>query len=398
MTPFGKKKEPHRGAHAAHARVEAPRESSAKAAPAQRPATARLSQQPTAPASPTPRRGASPTPRGYTPQPASSQQPGNGANAAPARNAHAAYRSYEQQAQPARYGAGGTVGHGPQGTGRFPPSKPKKKKAWRIVFIVSLVVLIGSLVALGAIAYQYISQRDAYSQLEQHVSVSESENLALSDLTVDWDSLRAVNPDIVAWVYMPGTPINYPMVQGSDNEEYLHKAFDSTEGWLASAGTIFVDAANSSNMQDQNIALYGHHMNDGSMFASIADMVDQAQFDAHRDIYVLTPSGNYCLRTFAIVQTMGDDAIVQTTFATRDDYVNYIQDKLDRSVVSQSENALSAADVKQSFLLSTCEYSQNDGRAVLFASVVETTIGSNQYVVATEKGSTGITASESAPR
>ena len=105
-------------------------------------------------------------------------------------------------------------------------SQSKKGGIWRVVFIVSIVVFVGALAALGAIGYQYWAQQNAYSGLEEYAEVDDNSNLALSDLKVDWDGLRAINPDIVAWVYVPGTPINYPVVQGSDNQEYLHKAFD----------------------------------------------------------------------------------------------------------------------------------------------------------------------------
>ncbi len=79
---------------------------------------------------------------------------------------------------------------------------------------------------------QYWSQQNAYSNLEQYAEVdaSDNANLALPDLKVDWDGLRAINPDIVAWIYVPDTPINYPVVKGHDNEEYLHKAFDGSTG------------------------------------------------------------------------------------------------------------------------------------------------------------------------
>ena len=213
-------------------------------------------------------------------------------------------------------------------------SQSKKGGIWRVVFIVSIVVFVGALAALGAIGYQYWAQQNAYSGLEEYAEVDDNSNLALSDLKVDWDGLRAINPDIVAWVYVPGTPINYPVVQGSDNQEYLHKAFDGSTGWLASAGTIFLDASNTSDLSDQNNALYGHHMNDGSMFASLADFENQDTFDSHRDIYVLTPQGNYRLKTFALVKTTGSDAIVQTSFANDASYQAYVQDKLNRSVVS----------------------------------------------------------------
>lgn len=274
-------------------------------------------------------------------------------------------------------------------------SRRSRNNPWRVVFVVSLVVLIAALIGLGAIAFQYISQQRAYDDLEQYASLSDSENMTLADLTVDWDALRAVNPDIVAWIYVPDSPINYPVVQGDDNEEYLHKAFDGSTGWLASAGTIFLDSTNSSDFSDRNSALYGHHMNDGSMFASLSDWQNNDEFNAHRDIYVLTPQGNYRLKTFALVKTTGDDALVQTTFSSDESYQSYIQDKLDRSVTTQQGEVLSAADIRQSMLFSTCEYSQADGRAVLFAAVVETTVANDPYIASSAQGTTGISANES---
>ena len=269
-----------------------------------------------------------------------------------------------------------------------------RKNPWRVVFVVSLVVLIAALIGLGALAFQYLSQQQAYDDLEQYASLSDSGNKTLTELSVDWDSLQAINPDIVAWIYIPDSPVNYPVVQGSDNEEYLHKAFDGSTGWLASAGTIFLDSANAADFSDRNSALYGHHMNDGSMFASLSNWQNNDEFNAHRDIYVLTPQGNYRLKTFALVKTTGDDALVQTNFSSDESYLSYIQDKLDRSVTTQEGEVLSAADIRQSMLFSTCEYSQADGRAVLFAAVEETTVLSDPYVTSTTQGSTGISAGE----
>lgn len=270
-------------------------------------------------------------------------------------------------------------------------SSRSRKNPWRVVFVFSIIVLIAALIGLGAIAFQYISQQRAYDDLEQYASISDAENVSLADLTVDWDALRAVNPNIVAWIYIPDSPVNYPVVQGQDNQEYLHKAFDGSTGWLASAGTIFLDSNNASDFSDRNSALYGHHMNDGSMFASLSDWQNNDEFNSHRDIYLLTPQGNYRLKTFAMVKTTGTDALVQTTFSSEESYRSYIQDKLDRSVVTQEGDVL----VTQSMLFSTCEYSQADGRAVLFAAVVETTVANDLYVESTTQGKTGITSDES---
>lgn len=274
-------------------------------------------------------------------------------------------------------------------------SSRSRKNPWRVVFVVSIIVLIAALIGLGAIAFQYLSQQRAYDDLEQYASISDAENVSLADLTVDWDALRAVNPDIVAWIYIPDSPVNYPVVQGQDNQEYLHKAFDGSTGWLASAGTIFLDSNNASDFSDRNSALYGHHMNDGSMFASLSDWQNNDEFNSHRDIYLLTPQGNYRLKTFAMVKTTGTDALVQTTFSSEESYSSYIQDKLDRSVVTQEGDVLGSSDITQSMLFSTCEYSQADGRAVLFAAVVETTVANDLYVESTTQGTTGITSDES---
>lgn len=273
-------------------------------------------------------------------------------------------------------------------------SAKRGRKKWRVIFIIAVIVLVCSLVALGAIVYQYWSQQRAYSDLESNVSLSDNENASLSDLTVDWNALKEINPDVVGWIYIPNTPVNYPVVKGHDNEEYLHKAFDGSTGWLASAGTIFLDANNEADLTDQNIALYGHNMNDGSMFAALASWENSDEFNNHRDVYLLTPDGNYRLKTFSVVVTTGSDAIVQTKFATSLDYKNYIQDKFDRSVVTQEGYIVNLSDVKQSLLLSTCEYSKDDGRAVVFAAVVETTVANDEFLSAVEEGETGINGDE----
>lgn len=307
-------------------------------------------------------------------------------------------------------GRGGSgAGYGAPASGYGAPGNNSRKNSrnngsnnkggrnpWRIVLIVSIIVLVGALAALGAIAYQYFSQQQAYDSLEQYAQVSDPEqgNVALSDLTVDWDALRAINPDIVGWIYIPNSPINYPVVQGVDNQEYLHQSFDGSTGWLASAGTIFLDSTNAPDFTDRNSALYGHHMNDGSMFAALSDWQNNDAFNQHRDIYLLTPQGNYRLKSFALVKTTGTDAVVQTTFSSDDSYRSYIQDKLDRSVVTQQGDVLGVGDIKQSMMFATCEYSQSDGRAVLFASVVETTAANDPWMTAQSQGTTGLSADQ----
>nr|WP_304970448.1 class B sortase [uncultured Schaedlerella sp.] len=88
---------------------------------------------------------------------------------------------------------------------------------------------------------------------------------------IDFGGLRAVNEDIVAWIQIPGIGVDYPVVQGEDNEHYLHYTFDGKENI---AGSIFLDYRNRSDFTDGKVILYGHNMQDGSMFSHLEEYQD----------------------------------------------------------------------------------------------------------------------------
>lgn len=283
-----------------------------------------------------------------------------------------------------------------------PPRAPKKSRStlWRVVFWVALAVFLAAVLALGAIAFSYWQGRDANSSTAQAFpEPSDAQLLSLDDLTVDWDALLAVNPDTVGWVYIPGTVVNYPIVQTDNNETYLKTDFQGETNWFVSFGAIFLDAENAGDFSDQNNIVYGHNMNDGaifggegSMFSAIASMDDPTAFNAARTVYVLTPQGNYRLRTFSLVHTSATDPIVQTSFASADDMAAYVQDKMDRTV-QQPEGALpAAADIGKVFTFSTCDNLPSDGRYVLFCYVDESTVAGVQAVGGSIDGATTDTA------
>ncbi|MDR2721842.1 MAG: class B sortase [Coriobacteriaceae bacterium] len=266
------------------------------------------------------------------------------------------------------------------------PAKKKKvrKKSllWQIIFWFALAVFLCSLTALGSIGYSYLKGQNLYKDVAswgfippQDVSGNPKAELSLTDLSVDWDSLLEKNPDTVAWVYIPGTVINYPVVQGRDNQKYLTVDFLGGRGQVVTFGTIFLAAENKSDFSDPNNLIYGHHMQDGSMFACLAGFANSAEFNTHRTVYVLTPAGNYRLTTFALVISNGHDPLAQPRFSTNEEMVAYFQDKIDRNVAWIDSNPIQAADITKCFAFVTCDYTVNDGRAVLFAAVTESTVG-----------------------
>lgn len=277
------------------------------------------------------------------------------------------------RAVPAAYGADAAGGgHGGKGKGR---GGARKGGPWRIVFWVALVVFAVALVALGAIGYSYWQGQNAYDSVAEEVFAApeDLEGTALADLTVDWDRLLAINPDTVGWVYIPGTAVNYPIVHTTDDEKYLTTDFNGQQAWGATYGSIFLSAANAADFSDANNIVYGHHLNNGSMFAAIADFENADQFNAHRTAYILTPQGNFKLRSLSLVHVAADDPLAQTAFATEGELASYIQDKVDRSVVAVSD-APAAADIAHLFVFATCDNLPSDGRFVLFSYLEESTV------------------------
>ena len=105
---------------------------------------------------------------------------------------------------------------------------------WRVVFVISLIVLIVSLCALSLIGLSYCQGQQKYNSLAETTGIGDiSSEADIRELTVDWEALKESNPDTVGWVYVPNTVINYPIVQASDNDYYLWHDFDGEEGWLA---------------------------------------------------------------------------------------------------------------------------------------------------------------------
>ena len=268
----------------------------------------------------------------------------------------------------------------------------KKKKIGRIL----LVLLCAALACVFAYsAYQvyetvfapggyYQSNKNAQQVQQSYVTIStpasptptpqgtveaeQEEEIILdpevSPVTVDFDALSSRNSEIIAWLYCPNTVINYPVVQTDDNMYYLHKDID---GNYSSYGTLFVDCLLEKGFKSTNNVIYGHHMNDGKMFAKLVDYAYQSYYDEHPVMYLNTPDINYRVELFAgYVTSMDSDTY---TFSFSDAAEN--QAWLD-SVIAQSKFQ-SNVDVKAGdkiLTLSTCTYDYDDARFVVLGKLV----------------------------
>lgn len=246
--------------------------------------------------------------------------------------------------------------------------KRKGRGFWTFLMWLAIAVFVGALGYLGVVVYSYWDDNARYEEIADTVfsPALNEEDGGLGDMKVDWDALRAINEDIVAWIYIPDSRISYPVCWSGDNETYLRMDFDGNYGVFTGCGTIFLDAENSPELDDQMLAIYGHHMIDGSMFATLSDYADKEVFEGHRTVYVLTPERNMQYRTFALVRTDGWEPLVQANFGTREEMTEYIADKQERSIVGPNEGFIEPGLINQVLMLSTCDYNQDNGRAVLY--------------------------------
>lgn len=187
----------------------------------------------------------------------------------------------------------------------------------------------------------------------------------ISPKAVNFDLLLADGAEVVAWIYGPGTVIDYPVVQTEDNQFYLNHMYN---GAWNSSGTIFIDCKCQPDFAGDNTILYGHNMNDYSMFASLLNYKDQAYYEAHPVLYINSPEQNYRLELFAGFTTASDSNAYTLSFLDEDVKAAYIEDVKSQSLFN-SDVQVGARD--KLAILSTCTYDYQDARFIVIGKLIK---------------------------
>ena len=256
----------------------------------------------------------------------------------------------------------------------------KKKSAVKVILIVLCIILVG---VFAFSAYKIITTLLGYRQAEQaytevanqFVTVAEVsptpapvENLEpegdgidpeVSPLNIDFNGLRSQNADIAAWIYGPNSVINYPIAYTEDNFYYLDHMYN---GEMNANGTIFIDCRNASDFSDQNTCIYGHNMNDGSMFASLRSYRDESYYPEHKVLYLSTPYFNYRIDLIAGFVTEPTSFAYAPNFDSPEQFMGHIQLIRD---LSTFKSDVEVSETDHIVTLSTCTYERDDGRYVV---------------------------------
>ncbi len=180
----------------------------------------------------------------------------------------------------------------------------------------------------------------------------------------DYDSLAEINSDCIGWICIEDTEIDYPVMQTSDNEYYLHRNFYQE---YAACGAIFMDCRNDIARTQEHLILYGHQMKDGSMFKQLNGYKDKAFWEMHPEITLYLKNEKYVYDVAAV-------------FITNDqksgDYYDYLHSETRNQQMEYLKNMaayqLYDTDIKvhgsdELLSLSTCEYSSKNGRLIVLA-------------------------------
>ena len=252
--------------------------------------------------------------------------------------------------------------------GKYSRNTPKRKAVGIAVVSLCGLLALGSGFLMVCDLSQYSESAGAYEDIASHVELPEQTEALEDDNTemepagedpsvvlptVDFDALRETGPDIIGWLTLPDTAINYPVTQADDNEYYLHHLYDGTYN---KAGCLFADYENQEDFSDRNTIIYGHNMRDGSMFAALNEYDEQSYFDGHPQMYLVTPGGGYVVEIFTAFVTRPSESgsdISPWRLNWKDDgaYTTWLSEMAGRSVIETDVTVTSSDKV---LTLSTC--------------------------------------------
>ncbi len=238
----------------------------------------------------------------------------------------------------------------------------KHQKVRSVLIAILAVIFAVSAFHIIKITHDYKTADKANSELQKRfvqevepiTEPLDTEETIQVPISIDFDALKKENSDIVGWIYCPDTPINYPVVKGKDNNQYLRA---DLKGKYLVSGTIFTDYRNGEVGEDPNYIVYGHNMKNATMFGTLVKYKEQPYYNSHPVLYFLTPEANYIIELCAGAVVKRDSDIYQPI--PKDDTI------ADIIVSSTFVSNVELAAGETIITLSTCSYEFNNARYVV---------------------------------
>ncbi|MDD2981677.1 MAG: class B sortase [Hespellia sp.] len=255
------------------------------------------------------------------------------------------------------------------------------KKTTKILIVIGLVVLILAGAGVGAGLYMHqqakaeaaeeakkadpVKAEEDYNKMQEEI-VEQADDPYQN--TIDFVTLQKQNEDIYAWIKVPGTNIDYPVLQSvtEADDYYLNTTVDGKQGY---PGSIYTEKYNSPSFTDPVTVMYGHDMKNGTMFSELHSYEDRAFFDANPYIYIYTPTSTLKYQVFAAVAF--DDRYIMGSynFSSQEDFQSYL-DELRSSIAGNVNMDVPVSMESRILTLSTCVADNSSQRWLVNATLV----------------------------
>ena len=240
----------------------------------------------------------------------------------------------------------------------------------KISRFLDYVVLFISLIALFIGVY-------AFWDTHQVFEIASSEGYAVykpdSSNNLSFEELKLKNKDVFAWIDVYGTKIDYPIVQGQDNSEYLNK---TVLGEFSTAGSIFLDHRNDKEFTDFQDILYGHYMAERKMFGDMELFKDKSFFDTHKyGVIHRTDKPSIGIEFFAFMKTVGTDKTILSPAKLKEEKSDLVKHIYESATYSRD---IDFSNNENIIILDTCDLSITNGRYIL-AGKLTNTVAENEF-------------------
>lgn len=236
----------------------------------------------------------------------------------------------------------------------------------KLLAFILLIIFISIFIFSSIKVFTYLAENKENEEIIKEINTSiniENNTTTANKLNyiIDFESLIEKNSDTVGFLKLPGTDIEYPVVQSDNNEFYLSHNFKKNKN---SAGWIFADYRNTLDGTDKNIIIYGHNMRNGKMFSNLKNYLNSNWYDQedHKKIYFITPDGANIYEIFSVYEIEDEEYYLKTDFNSKE-FNNYINTIKLRSEIDFNVNITSDDSI---ITLSTCG-NTNDYRIVIHA-------------------------------
>jgi len=240
---------------------------------------------------------------------------------------------------------------------------------WNIFRILLLIIFISIFIICSGILIYWLKSNNNLEQIEKVLEEKvitynnndeTTENNEIPKMSINFDALKEINSDAVAWIYIANTDINYPVLQTNNNEYYLKRDLYKK---YSSCGSIYLDYGNSKDFSDENTVIYGHNLKNQKMFADLAKL-HKGELGNDIEIIIYTPDGMKKYQVFSCYMEEPVSRLTRKKFNSNEKK-NFINDCAKKS---NKEFQCNIDENKKIITLVTCD---STGKKRIFVNAIE---------------------------